>query len=939
MDFLAKAYVTHSRIAWTLVLIVSLVLALLLTENVQDFREQERLSQLKIDTELRRIEVMSQTLNGNHMGALGLLGLIDKEVKREALNDLAPNGPSTVTLLENITRAHDADGTFIVGQDGIIKSSWGVGKPLTGVDVKFRPYFHRSLQGQQNVYAAIGTTTGLRTLYFAAPIRAGESIESPTIGAVVIRSGVTRLDTALKGSSDIALLLSPQGIVFASTRPEWIGRMEGAITPERIQEVRTIKQFGTMFDTKDPEPLPLSLEPGIVSLEGGHHAVAQTKVQWNDLQGAWTLVLIEDLARTVPVSQRLWMMSGILALLLIVSGLFFGRLHGHHFQTLTAQTLEANVQAQRESAHRKEAVAASALLMQQTRSAEELAGVFLHEMRTRIGALQGVVYLLADDGSHLWLAASHACHKPPPQTIVLGEGLLGQCARDRCWMVVETAEQYWRIRSGLGSAMPTNTMLVPITLHDELLGMVELAMLKRVNDGDRALLLETIPLLALNIKILLRSKQTEEILAATEAAERASTERASFQQVLMDTIPYPVFYQGADTRFLGFNRSFEATFGVGHADLVGKRILDLDHLSESDRIACQEENEVALAHVGSVQREMRFNFADGRMHDTLYFVSGFCNADGSPGGLVGTIVDMSSIRAAERKLERLADIERFNRLAQGRENRILELKKEVNTLVRELGRPPLYLSPDRPDAQKGNLPNEAESEPNDLAIPSLAQVGITIDKLLDLDQLQSMFDGFCHTVGVAAALIDLEGKILAASRWQRACTDFHRVNPDSCARCIESDTELALKLETGAEFTMYRCKNGMTDCASPIIVEGHHLANVFIGQFHVGAPDMTFFDEQARRFGYPEGDYRNAVMEAPVLDENRLASILGFLAGFSRMVTIMSLDRHRADAAQKLLERQADVLRHERMTAMSLAEDADSARRALEQGGHKEMRA
>ncbi|MEO5347978.1 MAG: hypothetical protein H7834_16620, partial [Magnetococcus sp. YQC-9] len=112
MDFIAKAYVTHSRIAWILVLAVSLGLALLLTENVQDFREQERLSQLKIDTELRSIEVMSQTLNGNHMGALGLLGLIDKEVKREALNDLAPNGPSVVTLLENITRAHDADGTF-----------------------------------------------------------------------------------------------------------------------------------------------------------------------------------------------------------------------------------------------------------------------------------------------------------------------------------------------------------------------------------------------------------------------------------------------------------------------------------------------------------------------------------------------------------------------------------------------------------------------------------------------------------------------------------------------------------------------------------------------------------------------------------------------------------------------------------------------------------
>jgi hypothetical protein len=120
---------------------------------------------------------------------------------------------------------------------------------------------------------------------------------------------------------------------------------------------------------------------------------------------------------------------------------------------------------------------------------------------------------------------------------------------------------------------------------------------------------------------------------------------------------------------------------------------------------------------------------------------------------------------------------------------------------------------------------------------------------------------------------------------------------------------------------MYTCKNGMTDCAAPIIVEGQHLANVFIGQFHLGPPDLEFFRCQAQQFGYPEADYLRAVAEAPVADENAPASHPRLLSGFARLVSTMSLARRRADAAQQRLQEQAELLRRERLAAMSLAED------------------
>jgi PAS domain S-box-containing protein len=206
---------------------------------------------------------------------------------------------------------------------------------------------------------------------------------------------------------------------------------------------------------------------------------------------------------------------------------------------------------------------------------------------------------------------------------------------------------------------------------------------------------------------------------------------------------------------------------------------------------------------------------------------------------------------------------------------------------------------------------------------------LRISDLLDLDQLQSLLSNFCEAVGIASAIIDLKGKVLVAARWQRACTDFHRTCEISCQRCIESDTELAIKLEAGHNFTIYQCKNGMTDAASPIIIDGRHLANVFIGQFHLQEPDLEFFRRQARECGFDEPGYLAAIQEAPVISGTKLPSILGFLSGFARMVASLSLERRRALQATEVMEQRAEELRRSRSEALSLAEDAEQARREI----------
>ncbi len=132
--------------------------------------------------------------------------------------------------------------------------------------------------------------------------------------------------------------------------------------------------------------------------------------------------------------------------------------------------------------------------------------------------------------------------------------------------------------------------------------------------------------------------------------EESLAEQTNFLRALVESIPYPVFYKDTQTRFVGFNRAYEQAFGMSREDLLGKRVIDMEYLPLADRLIYQAEDEQVIATTGTVQRETLLPFADGRLHETLYFVCGFAKADGTPAGLVGTIVDVAQQKAAERAL-------------------------------------------------------------------------------------------------------------------------------------------------------------------------------------------------------------------------------------------------------------------------------------------------
>ncbi|WP_051484347.1 response regulator [Shewanella waksmanii] len=168
-------------------------------------------------------------------------------------------------------------------------------------------------------------------------------------------------------------------------------------------------------------------------------------------------------------------------------------------------------------------------------------------------------------------------------------------------------------------------------------------------------IIDKVPMFTGIVRDTTERKEAEEALKIAmekaEAAKRSLAEQMKLQQLLIDTVPIPLFYKNAEGRYLGFNKAYEQTFNVKAEDLIGLKVTDLTYLSEQDRELYQAEDTEVIANQTTIKKEMQIPFADGKMHDTLYWVTGFKDSQDNPAGLVGNFIDITSEKENARQLE------------------------------------------------------------------------------------------------------------------------------------------------------------------------------------------------------------------------------------------------------------------------------------------------
>lgn len=465
------------------------------------WRESEMLGLLEMRAQHQVTELMALTRSGRIMGGLAVLGATHAELLTDAQGTTPLNPPALTDVMRRVGAALQVDGLYVVGTHGVIRSAWGDGPSLSGVDVRFRAYAQAALQGRASVYAAIGTTTAKRTLYFSVPLFAGQAANQVPVGALVARQSLAGVDAVLRQHEGMAFLLSPQGLVFASNPPQWVGHAAAPLTPAALQAVRKLKQFGNLFDKQAPETLPFDLGETIQVFEDQRYGIARHAVDWEDPSGPWQLVLMQDMSQRIgwlpllPFSVG----YGLLALgLLLMTGRL---LRGHRAQTEAHASLAEQARQQSLTAQRKARMADLSLALQPTTSMQALGELFLSRCHTELGSLQGVVYLLGNQRpAVLECLASFGSDDTLPASLQPGEGLLGQCVlQPRVQCLNAPLPAGWRIHSGLGNAVASTLMVAPLQLGDQVLGVCELAFLTPPPPDTLASFEEMVGLLALNV--------------------------------------------------------------------------------------------------------------------------------------------------------------------------------------------------------------------------------------------------------------------------------------------------------------------------------------------------------------------------------------------------------------------------------------------------------
>ena len=215
-----------------------------------------------------------------------------------------------------------------------------------------------------------------------------------------------------------------------------------------------------------------------------------------------------------------------------------------------------------------------------------------------------------------------------------------------------------------------------------------------------------------------------------------------------------------------------------------------------------------------------------------------------------------------------------------------------------------------------------------------------IGRLIDFQAIQEMMNAFYKTTRIGIGIIDMKGVVRVATGWQDICTKFHRIHPKTLAYCHESDMYISQHLNEG-EYALYKCKNNMWDIATPIIVGGRHIANLFLGQFFFDdeVPDYELFIKQAETYGFDQKEYLAALDRVPRWNRETVYSVMDFYLKLAVMVSRLSIGNIQlAKSLKKQKQAELELKKHrdhleelvaERTVQLAIAKDkAETANQA-----------
>ena len=180
----------------------------------------------------------------------------------------------------------------------------------------------------------------------------------------------------------------------------------------------------------------------------------------------------------------------------------------------------------------------------------------------------------------------------------------------------------------------------------------------------------------------------------------------------------------------------------------------------------------------------------------------------------------------------------------------------------------------------------------------------------DFERADDLLEGFNKSTGFVTAIMDLDGKILSKSRWREICTDFHHKNPETLSKCFFKDRRFRERMSEEEIVHSDGCLNGLTDVVIPIVIRGEHIANLFSGQFFLEEPDRSFYKSRARRYGFEEKAYLEALERVPVFTKEGVEAATRFLQLIVKTLIDMTVEKLEQMEMKNELMHSRDLMRY-----------------------------
>jgi diguanylate cyclase (GGDEF)-like protein len=186
-----------------------------------------------------------------------------------------------------------------------------------------------------------------------------------------------------------------------------------------------------------------------------------------------------------------------------------------------------------------------------------------------------------------------------------------------------------------------------------------------------------------------------------------------------------------------------------------------------------------------------------------------------------------------------------------------------------------------------------------------------LSDLLDRGHVQKLADANYRASGLPMTILDVsDNTIFVRAGWPGMCNQYHRADPRSAARCVESDNYVVDRIPEG-ESLQYKCNNGLWHIATPITAGGRHRGTLFLTQFFFDDEqiDRDFFVRQADEFGFDVNGYLDALARLPVFSREKVDYILAYYQAMARFMSDLaekSIQKAAAEALEKAHAELAD---------------------------------